>query len=284
MTRGLDRSTGKRSALLIVLLIACAHGCGEEKTSAPGVPSGASGTGGDAGDAGDDASIEDASDGDSSVEEQSGGSGGGGSGGGASGAGGDSGEGGESGSSGEGGESGDGGEPPIDGGDDIDAGPQDAVCFAGGDEAESNATGACDDPIVIDMTELGFGDTLVHRTGSANTNGLVPSLDKCAQGTGRDVVFNVKTSGAADLELSVGAVDGSDPIILVQDGPDTACDKSAATACVDDTAAGECEYLRVRVSAGGYEDNTPQVVIAETIHSGVALEVRFRLIDPGGGS
>lgn len=282
MTRGLDRSTGKRSALLLVLLIACAQGCGEENASTPGGRSGAGGAGGDAG---DDASIEDASDGDSSVEEQSGGSGGGGSGGGGeSGTGGDSGDGGESGSSGEGGESGDGGEPLPDGGEDSDAGPQDAVCFAGGAEAESSATGACDDPIVIDMTELGFGETLFHRTGSANTNGLVPSLSKCAEGTGRDVVFNVKTSGAADLEVSVDAADNSDPIILVQDGPDVECDKSAATACVDDTAGGECEYLRVRVSAGGYEDNTPQVVIAETVHSGVALEVRFRLIDPAGGS
>jgi hypothetical protein len=279
MTRGLDRSTGKRSALLLVLLIACAQGCGEDETTAPGGHSGAGGQSGDGADGGDDASIEDASDGDSSIEEQSGGSGG--SGGGESGTGGD---GGESGSSGEGGESGDGGEPTLDGGEDIDSGAQDAVCFAGGDESESSATGACEDPIVIDMVELGFGDTLVHRTGSANTNGLVPSLDKCAEGTGRDVVFNVKTSGVADLEVSVDAVDGSDPIILVQDGPDIECDKSAATACVDDTAAGECEYLRVRVSAGGYEDNTPQVVIAETIHSGVAFDVRFRLIDPGGGS
>lgn len=284
MTRGLDRSTGKRSALLLLLLIACGQGCGEDKTSVPG---GHSGAGGNAGEAGDDASIEDASDGDSSVEEQSGGAGGGGSGGSESGAGGDSGDGGEggsSGTSGEGGESGDGGEPLPDGGEDIDAGSQDAVCFAGGGKAESSATGACDDPIVIDMSELGFGDTLFHRTGSTNTNGLPPSLDKCAEGTGRDVVFNVKTSGAADLEVSVDAADIGDPIILVQDGPDTACDKSAATACVDDNAVGECEYLRVRVSAGGYEDNTPQVVIAETIHSGVAFDVRFRLIDPGGGS
>jgi hypothetical protein len=158
------------------------------------------------------------------------------------------------------------------------------VCFAGGDDVESSATGACDDPILIDMSALGFGDTVAHRTGTANTNGLVPSIDKCAEGTGRDVVFNIKTAGTADLEVSVDAADGSDPIILVQDGPDAECDKSAATACVDDTGVGECEYLRVRVSAGGYEDNTPQIVIAETVDSSVALDVRFRLIDPGGGS
>lgn len=282
MTRGLDRSAGKGSGLLLALFIAWALGCGDDKTGAAPGGSGGGGQGGDAG----DASIEDASDGDSSTEEeQSGGSGGAGSGGSGSGAGGDSGEGGDSGSGG-GGDSGDGGEEPgpDGGGEDAGAGAQDAVCFAGGAQIESSATGACDDPIVIDMLELGFGETVVHRTGTANTNGLVPSLDKCAEGTGRDVVFNVKTSGTADLEVSVDAADGSDPIILVQDGPDTACDKSAATACVDDNAAGECEYLRVRISAGGYDENTPQVVIAETSDSSVAFDVRFRLIDPGGGS
>jgi hypothetical protein len=280
MTRGLDRSTGKRSGLWLTLFVACALGCGGDDVEAAGGTSGESGAGGEGGSAGDDASIEDASDGDSSVDEQGGGGGTGGDG-----TGGSGGSSGESGTGGGGGESGDGGEEPgPDGGDELDAGPQDAVCFAGGDEVESGATGACDDPIAIDMSALGFGDTVVHRTGTANTNGLVPSLGKCAEGTGRDVVFNVKTAGTADLEVSVDAADGSDPIILVQDGPDAECNKSAATACVDDTTAGECEYLRVRVSAGGYDENTPQVVIAETNDSGIALVVRFRLIDPGGGS
>jgi len=286
MKRGLDRSAVKRVAVLLAALLASAQACGEER--ATNAAQGGSGEGGASGSAGSsgDASIEDASGGDSAVDEQ-GGSGGGA---GQAGSGGDGGSGGaaaggEGGSSGEGGESGDGGEgPEPDAGSQGDAGPQDAVCFAGGDEAASSASGACDAPILIDMSELAYGATVFHRTGAETTSGLVPNIEKCGEGTGRDVVFNVKTSGAADLEVSVDAAEGSDPIIVVQDGPDTQCDKSAATLCVDDAAAGECEYLRIAVSTGGYDDNTPQVVIGETVPSGVALDVRFRLVDPGGGS
>jgi hypothetical protein len=158
------------------------------------------------------------------------------------------------------------------------------VCFGGGSEHESSATGACDAPIEIDMRELTYGDAMFHRTSGAVTNGVPPSIGKCAEGTGRDIVYTVQVPDQADLEISVDTKDGSDPIILVQEGPDPECDKSAATACVDDTASGECEYLRVRVSAGAYESDTPQVVIAETTPSGAALVVRFRLVDPGSGS
>jgi hypothetical protein len=289
MKRGLDRSAAKRVAVLLAVLVASAQACGEDKPA--NAAQGGSGDGGEGGGAGD-ASIEDASGGDSAIDE----GGGAGGAGGEAGSGGDSGEGGSSGAgaggesgnggtSGEGGESGDGGEgPQADAGPQGDAGPQDAVCFQGGDEIESSASGACDAPIIIDMSELGFGATVFHRTGTATTSGLVPNIDKCGEGTGRDVVFNVKTPGTADLEVSVDAADGSDPSIVVQEGPDTECDKSAATLCVDDTAAGECEYLRISVASGGYEENTPQIVIGEIAPSGVALEVRFRLIDPGGGS
>lgn len=289
MKRGLDRSAAKRVAVLLAVLFASAQACGDEKPA--NAAEGSSGDGGEGGGAGD-ASIDDASGGDSAIDEQGGGAGGAG---GEAGSGGDSGEGGagaggggaggESGGSGAGGESGDGGdEPDPDAGPASDAGAQDAVCFQGGDAIESSASGACDAPIVIDMSELDFGATVFHRTGPDTTSGLVPNIDKCGEGTGRDVVFNVKTSGTADLEVSVDAADGSDPIIVVQEGPDTECDKSAATLCVDDTAVGECEYLRIAVATGGYEDNTPQVVVGETVPSGVSLEVRFRLIDPGGGS
>lgn len=294
MMRGLGRSARKGVVLLLAALFVGSVGCGEDKPDvAGGGSSGSSGEGGGGG-TGDDASIEDASDGDSAIDEQSGGAGGAGAGGegasggeggsGAGGTGGDSGQGGESGSSGTSGEGGEGGEPAPDGGPLGDAGPQDAVCFGGGSASAADGTGACADPIAIDMSELDFGDAVFHRTGTEATNGLVPQIGKCAEGTGRDVVFNVKTDGTADLEISVDAEDDSDPIILVQDGPDTECDKSAATECIDDTGAGECEYLRVRVASGGYTENTPQVVIAETDASGLALTVRFRLIDPGGGS
>jgi hypothetical protein len=288
MKRGVDRSAAKRAAVLLAVLVASTQACGEDKpANAAEAGSGGGGEGGGAG----DASIEDASGGDSAID---GGGGAGGAGGeagsGDSGEGGSSGAGaggesGSSGTSGEGGGGGDGGEgPEPDAGPGDDAGPQDAVCFQGGDEIESSASGACDAPIIIDMSELDFGATVFHRTGTATTSGLAPNIDKCGEGTGRDVVFNVKTPGTADLEVSVDAADGSDPIIVVQEGPDTECDKSAATLCADDTAAGECEYLRIGVASGGYEDNTPQVVIGEIAPSGVALEVRFRLIDPGGGS
>jgi hypothetical protein len=282
MRRGLDRSTAKRVTVLLAVLLGCVQGCGDEKPD--NAAQGRSGEGGEGGGAGD-ASIEgDASGGDSAVDEQGAGAGG------EAGSGGDSGEGGagaggESGSSGEGGESGDGGDvPEPDAGPEGDAGHQDAVCFQGGDEIESSASGACDAPILIDLSELAFGAAVFHRTGTATTSGLAPNIDKCAEGTGRDVVFNVKTAGTADLEVSVDAADGSDPVILVQEGPDTECDKSAATLCVDDTSVGECEYLRIPVSMGGYEDNTPQIVIGEVAPSSIALGVRFRLIDPGGGS
>ena len=283
MMRGLGRWSGRRSTLWTAALVAIA-GCGSDPADG-----GTSGAGGSRG----DASIEDAADGDGSVDEQdggaggSGGTGGGGSGGtgGESGTGdsGEGGQGGESGGSGDGGTAGGAGDEPdasIEG----DAGEQDAVCFGGGVEQTSSASGACDSPIVIDMRELAFGDVVFFQTSTETTNGLVPSIDKCADGTGRDVVFNVQVPDATDLEVSVEATDASDPIILVQDGPDLECDKSDATLCVDDTAVGECEYLRVLVSAVEYEGDTPQVVIAETQPSGAALTVRFRLADPGGGS
>jgi hypothetical protein len=40
----------------------------------------------------------------------------------------------------------------------------------------------------------------------------------------------------------------------------------------------------VRTAQGGFDDNTAQVVISETIASEKPLTVRFRLHDPGGGS
>ena len=284
MNRGLGRWTGRRKAAVALAACLGLAGCGSdaepELQSDSGVVAGAGGSR-------DDASIEDGGDG--SVDEGSGGSpgtgGSGALGGGTGGAGGLGGSGGRDDAGTDGGDaggSGDGGEP--DAMIDVDSGPQDAVCFAGGSEREATATGACDDPIVLDMRELGYGDAVFHRTLSSVTNGLPPSIGKCAEGTGRDIVFNVQVPDATDLEISVDAEDGSDPIILVQQGPDAECHKAEATACVDDAADGECEYLRVRVAAGEYESDTPQIVIAETTPSGASLVVRFRLVDPGSGS
>jgi hypothetical protein len=163
-------------------------------------------------------------------------------------------------------------------------GDQGAACLGAGSQVAPSGAGECASPFVVDMRALEYGDGVVHEAGAASTNGLVPSLDKCAAGTARDIVYTVQLPSDADLEVSVDRAEGADPSILVQEGPDAACDKAAVTECVDESGAGGCEYLRVRATQGSYESSTPQVVIGEVEHSGVPLTVRFRLIDPGGGS
>ncbi len=172
-------------------------------------------------------------------------------------------------------------------GDSAPTGPMDAFCFGDGEAAvpePGGGSGECASPIVIDLRGKPLDTTVYYETPSAPTDGEPLPLGKCGQDTARDIVFNVPVPSEADLEVSVDATVDADPIILVQEGPDDLCTKKSATECVDDEGAGGCEYVRLRTSAGGYDDNTPQVVISEQIPSGKALTVRFRLIDPQGGS
>jgi hypothetical protein len=158
------------------------------------------------------------------------------------------------------------------------------LCLADGSAVQSAASGACDDPIVVDLSGAELGDVFVHESPSLATDGPVIGLDKCAESTERDVVYQVQLPDEADLELAVQASGGADPILLVQDALDPTCGTAITLACVDDYAEDECEELRVNVSRGGFADDTVQLVIAETEASGRALSVRFRVADPGGGS
>ena len=172
-------------------------------------------------------------------------------------------------------------------GDSAPTGPMDAFCFGDGEAAvpePGGGSGECASPIVIDLRGKPLDTTVYYETASAPTDGEPLPLGKCGEDTARDIVFNVPVPSEADLEVSVDATVDADPIILVQEGPDDLCTKKSATECVDDEGAGRCEYVRLRTSAGGYDDNTPQVVISEQSPSGKALTVRFRLIDPQGGS
>jgi hypothetical protein len=212
------------------------------------------------------------------------------------------GEGGTSGSGGQGGEAGRDGGGDGDGDGDGDPEPdaatadaalptdaaqnsaQGAACLGAGSQVTPSGEGACASPFIIDMRALDHGDGVFHSAGAESTNGLVPSIGKCASGTARDIVYTVQLPSEADLEVSVDAAPGADPSILVQAGPDATCEAAAALECIDEGGAGDCEYLRVRAAQGGFEGATPQVVVGEVEHSGVPLTVRFRLIDPAGGS
>jgi hypothetical protein len=168
-----------------------------------------------------------------------------------------------------------------------DASPPDGgfvACLSGGKDIDSDATGACDDPIVLDLEDEEIGDAFVHVTPKAATNGLPEGIGKCAASTERDVVYQVKMPKGADLEVGVDGSEDADPIILVQDGPDETCTKAAPVACIDDHGADQCELLRIAVASGDFDDDTVQVVIAETVASETTLRVRFRLVDAAGGS
>jgi hypothetical protein len=273
------RSSKKRPVCALLLIVACAFGCeaSDPKGGDPLIPAGDGDGDGDGPDAGEsDASVLGDAGPDAGSEAGSGGAGGG-----ASGTGGTAGDPVNEADGGDG----DGDQPDAGGARDPDAASDlGAACFEAGDQVAPTGLGACDAPFVIDMRMLELGEAVVHAAGNATTNGLTPSIGKCAVGTARDIVYNVQLPSEADLEVSVDAAEGADPSILVQDGPDAECDKAAATECVDESGAGACEYLRVRASRGAYEDATPQVVIGEIEHSGVPLSVRFRLVDPAGGS
>jgi hypothetical protein len=100
-------------------------------------------------------------------------------------------------------------------------------------------------------------------------------------GTWKDLTDNVNAMAG---NVGVDGSEDADPIILVQDGPDETCTKAAPVACIDDHGADQCELLRIAVASGDFDDDTVQVVIAETVASETTLRVRFRLVDAAGGS
>jgi hypothetical protein len=174
------------------------------------------------------------------------------------------------------------GEPPAEG-------PDGAACTSGGiavSSSRADATGGCAAPYLIDLRDGAFGDVFVHITGTQTSDADAAPIDKCGEATARDVVYNVMLPVATDLEISVRAPEGSDSdlAILAQRGPDPSCVAEPTTACVDDNAAGECEYMRLRAGADGFDDDTPQVIVSEYVASDAPLSVHFRLADPEGGS
>ena len=166
----------------------------------------------------------------------------------------------------------------------VDAGPLEASCFDGGKSISAiSGDGGCGSPLLMDLSNGLIDEVFFYKHAETAQDADPTPLGKCGADTARDIVFNLRLPPETDVEVTLDGAPSSDGLLMVQDEPEQTCRKNTTTRCVDESAAGQCEFILVR-SGFDFVGEEPQLIVSERTASSHPLLVRFRLRTPGTGS
>ena len=160
-----------------------------------------------------------------------------------------------------------------------------ANCFNNGVAAAfvGDGVGSCEMPLGVDLSAGNPGDVSYVTLPTTSLDVALPATSKCGADTARDLVLLVWVPHGADLEVTVDAAKGADPLIVVMDPPTADCSAGTISQCVDRGGIGQCEYLRIRAPSAS-DPGYRQLVVSELVDSGTPYTLRLRLQNPSGGA
>lgn len=150
-------------------------------------------------------------------------------------------------------------------------------CLSGGTQIASVGSGTCAAPAVLDMRNSYSGDIRLHYIGAAAgaDEATEPASTTCGiASTARDFVYQVLLPAGADLDMSVDAAGGANPVLFVHE--DSACSQPI-NVCADDAGVGGCEFVSATHGSGAISGQAPYVTLSEATNSGVAFYTRFKV-------
>ena len=142
---------------------------------------------------------------------------------------------------------------------------------------------ACQEPLVIDLTEEGIDDIVAVSIAASQFVPQVPPQGSCGT-LGSYAVVAVALPLGLDLEFSVDGTEAQDWVLMVNDvaagaspsGPAAACSADGFVQCIDGRQLAGCEWLRL-ANGTDFAEGVVSLVLGGRGDSRTAATLRLRL-------